>query len=244
MAAETMRRGLPALGWVWKRATRAAKDDDPRRGEQWARRRFGFEHRQPTAARFLADELDIHRLPTVGYHWMPKGEQGEVPPPGTNEQRYLAGAVEMRTGRIVQRGWWRKTHGLLLDLLQALAHADPAARFTHLQVVGDNYTMHKAEAVEQWRAAHPRVELRFLPPSCPTARPIERALGAVPDKCTRTHQRNRLWSVVKDGEPPLGVNGPWHSELSEIYSTPDVTAALQALLLAEPAPEELSQLAA
>jgi len=244
VSAETMRRWLHELGWVWKRAKLAAKDDDPRRVEKLARIRFVFEHLQPKAALFFADELDIHLLPKVGYQWMPKGEQVEVPTPGTNEKRYLAGALDMRTGRIVQRVWWRKTHGLFLDLLQALDHVYPAARFTHLYVVVDNYKIHKAEAVEQWRAAHPRVELLFLPTYCPKASPIERAFGDVHDKCTRNHKRKRLWSVVKDVEQHLGVNGPWHYELSEIYYTPDVTAALQALLLAETAPEELSQLAA
>ena len=86
-----------------------------------------------------------------------------------------------------------------------------------LYVVGDNYTIHTAQAVAQWRAAHPRMEVRFLPTDCPKARPIERALGDVPDKGTRHHKRKRLWSVVQDVEPHLGVNGPWHSEVSEIY---------------------------
>ena len=244
VSTETMRRWLHDLGWVWKRAKLAAKDDDPQRVEKLARIRVVFERLQAKAALFFADELDIPLLPKVGYQWMPRGEQVEVLTPGTNAKRYLAGALDLRTGTIQHRIWWRKTHGLFLDLLQALEHAYPPGRFTHLYVVVDNYKIHKAQAVVQWLAAHPRVELLFLPTYCPKANPIERAFGEVHDKCTRNHKRKRLWSVVKDVEQHLRVNGPWRYELSEIYYTPAVTAAVQALLLADTAPGEISQLAA
>jgi transposase len=57
VSAETMRRWLHDLGWVWKRAKLAAKDDDPQRVEKLARIRFVFEHLQAKAALFFADEL-------------------------------------------------------------------------------------------------------------------------------------------------------------------------------------------
>jgi len=175
---------------------------------------------------------------------MPKGEQVEILTPGTNEKRYLAGALDMRTGTIVHRVWWRKTHGLFLDLLQALDYTYPQLRFPHLYVVVDNYKIHKAQAVERWLAAHPRFELLFLPTYCPKASPIERAFGDVHDKCTRNHKRKRLGAVVRDVEQHLSINGPWHYELSEIYYTAEVTAAVQILLSAQTAPTALSQLAA
>jgi putative transposase len=168
----------------------------------------------------------------------------EVLTPGTNERRSLAGALDMRSGTIVHRVWWRKTHGLFLDLLQALDRTYPASQFSHLYVVVDNYKIHKAHAVEQWLAAHPRVELLFLPTSGPQASPIERAFGEVHDKCTRNRKRTQLWALVRDVEQHLSVNGPWHYELSESYYTAEVTAAVQALLSAETAPAQSSQLAA
>ena len=122
VSTETLRRWLHELGWVWKRANLAAKDDDPQRVEKLARIRLVFERLPDKAALFFADELEIPLLPKVGYPWMPKGEQVEVLTPGTNEKRYLAGAWDMPTGTIVPRVWWRKTHGLFLDLLQTLEH--------------------------------------------------------------------------------------------------------------------------
>ena len=244
VSAETVRHWLHELGWEWKRAKLAAKDDDPRRVEKLARIRYTIEQLPARAALFFADELDISLLPKVGYQWMPKGEQLEVLTPGTNEKRYLAGAWDLRRGTIVHRVWWRKTQGLFVDLLATLDRAYPPLQFTHLYVVVDNYKIHKAQAVERWVAAHPRFELLFLPTYCPQASPIERAFGDVHDKCTRNHKRKRLWTVVRDVAQHLTVNGPWQYELSEIYYTPEVTAAVQALANAPASPEECSQLAA
>ena len=36
---------------------------------------------------------------------MPKGEEVEVMTPGTNEKRYLAGALELTTGTLTQCKW-------------------------------------------------------------------------------------------------------------------------------------------
>jgi len=244
VSSETMRQWLHDLGWVWKRATLAAKDDAPQRVEKLARSRQAFAQVPAKAARFFAEEFDIQLWPKVGYQGMPKADQVEVPTPGTTEKRDLAGALDMRTGTLGYRVGWRKPPGRFLPLLQTLEHVYPPRRFTHLYGGVDNFKIHQAQAVEQWLAAHPRVELLFLPPSCPNASPIERAFGEVHAQCPRPHKRQRLWSVVREVEQPLPVNGPWRSEFSESYYTTEVTAAVQALRLSDPAPGEISQLAA
>ena len=233
VSAETMRHWLHELGWAWKRAKVAAKDDDPDRVEKLARIRLAFEHLCAGTALFFADELDINLLPKVGYQWMPKGEQVEVLTPGTNEKRYLAGALELTTGTITHCVWYRKQTGLFIDLLDTLDRTHPAPLFTHLTVVADNAKIHKATKVQQWLAAHPRFELLYLPTSCPRANPIERAFGDVHDQCTRNHTRKRLWPLVGDVKQHLRVNGPWRDALSELYYTPEVTAAVEALKTAD-----------
>jgi transposase len=110
--------------------------------------------------------------------------------------------------------------------------------------VADNAKIHKAEEVTKWLAAHPRFALLYLPTYCPRANPIERAFGDVHDKCTRNHTRKRMWQLGQDVEQHLQVNGPWPSVLSELYYTPEVTAAVQALMATETAQQEISQLAA
>jgi transposase len=244
VSAETMRHWLHELGWAWKRAKVGAKDDDSHRVEKLARIRLAVEQLRAGAALFFADELDLNLLPKVGYQWTPKGEQAEVLTPGTNEKRYLAGALDLATGTIPHCVWYRKQTGLFLDLLATLDLTHPASLFTHLTVVADNAKIHKAAKVQQWLAAHPRFELLYLPTYCPRANPIARAFGDVPDKCTRNHTRKRLWHLVQDVHQHLRINGPWRYALSEIYYTPEVTAAGATLQAALSTPAEISQLAA
>jgi len=244
VSAETVRRWLHELDWVWKRAKLSAKDDDPQRVEKLARIRLAFEQLRAGTALFFADELDLSLLPKVGYQWMPKGVQVEVPTPGTNEKRYLAGALDLTTGTITHCVWYRKTTGLFVDLLDTLDRAYPARAFSHLSVVADNAKIHKAEEVTKWLAAHPRFELLYLPTYCPRANPIERAFGDVHDKCTRNHTRKRLWHLVQDVKQHLQGNGPWRYALSELYYTPEVTAAVEALRVAETSQEAILPLAA
>jgi transposase len=244
VSAETVRRWLHELDWVWKRAKLIAKDDDPQRVEKLARIRLAFEQVRAGAALFFADELDISLLPKVGYQWMPKGTQVEVLTPGTNEKRYLAGALDITTGTIPHCVWYSKVTGLFLDLLNTLDRTYPAGAFSHLVVVADNAKIHHAAEVEKWLAAHPRCELLYLPTYCPNANPIERAFGEVHDKCTRNHTRKRRWHLVQDVQRHLYGNGPWPYALSDLYYTPEVTAAVQALGGAEIAQEESSLLAA
>ena len=215
------------MGWVWKRAKLVAKDDDPQRVTRLARIRWVFEQLKRDEAMVFADELDLHLLPKVGCAWMPKGTQLAVMTPGQNRKHYLAGALNLATGTLLHCWGARKTNQLFRDLLETLEASYPAERYTRLYVVVDNYKIHKAKAVEQWLATHPRVTLLFLPTYCPRANPIERAFGDVHDCCTRNHRRKHLPDLVADVEEHLHVNGPWLYKLSEIYDEPAVTAAVE-----------------
>jgi transposase len=229
VSQETVRRRLHELGYVWKRARHVARDDDPERGAKPARIRRLLEHLLPTEALFFADELDIHLLPKLGCEWMLKGTQTEVMTPGTNRKHYLAGALNFVTGKVPAVVGERKNRRLFLDLLRSLDRACPTTKFTKLYVVVDNYGIHKAKAVVTRLAAHPRFEVVRLPSYCPRANPIERAFGDVHDKCTRNHKRACLTELVADVKAHLRWNGPWRYKLSELYYTPEVTAALAEL---------------
>jgi DDE superfamily endonuclease len=243
-AGEPVRRWRHELGGVWKRAQLRAQDDAPQRVENLARIRAALEPLRTGVALFFADELDLRLLAQVGYQWMPQGEPVDGLTPGTNEKRHLAGALHIPTDTIAPCVGYRNPPGLFLDLLQTLERTYPARTFFHLQGVGDHAKIHQAAAVRKWLAAPPRFALLYLPTSCPQANPIERAFGAVPDKCTRNHTRKRIWPLVQDVKRHLQVNGPWRYALSEISYTPEVTAAVQALRAAPSSPEAISPLAA
>jgi putative transposase len=233
ISAETMRRWVHEVGWVWKRATLVAKDGDPHRVERLARIRFVYEQLRLLEAMVFADELDMHLSLKVGYAWMPKGTQLAVMTPGTNEKHYVAGALDLATGTLHHGVGARKTNALFRDLLGILEERYPAEQYTRLYVVVDNDKIHKAKAVEQWLATHPRVRRLFLPTYCPRANPIERAFGDVHDLCTRNHQRKRLPELVADIEEHLQVNGPRQYKLSELYYESAVTAAVEKIAAAE-----------
>jgi transposase len=233
VSRETIRRTLHQLGYAWKRARHAARDDDPDRGAKLAGIRYLAETLPKNAALFFADELDIHLLPKLGYEWMLSGTQREVLTPGTNQKRYLAGALDFVSGKMLHVVGERKNRWLFIDLLKRLDRACPARKFTRIYVVVDNYRIHTAKAVVEWLEAHPRIELVFLPSYCPRANPIERAFGDVHDKCTRNHKRARMTDLVADVVWHLKRNGPWRYRLSEIYYAPEVDAVLAELMAAE-----------
>jgi len=229
VSAETVRRWLHEVGWVWKRAKLVAKDTDPNRLERLARIRWVFEHLQVWEALIFADELDIHLLPKVGAAWMPKGTQLEVMTPGQNEKHYLAGGLDLVTGKLMHCLGARKTNALFRELLDTVEKTYPAAQYRQLYVVVDNDKIHKAKAVMEWLAKQPRIVLVFLPTYCPRANPIERAFGDVHDQCTRNHTRKRLRDVLKDVQRHLQENGPWRYKLSQLYYEPDVTAVVETM---------------
>ena len=229
LSQETVRRWLHELGYVWKRARHVARDDDPERIAKLARIRQLIEHLLPTEALLFADELDIHLLPKLGCEWMRRGTQREIMTPGTNRKNYLAGALNFATGKVLHLVGERKNRWLFIDLLRVIDRACPATKFTKIYVVVDNYGIHKAKAVGAWLARHPRFELVWLPAYCPRANPIERVFGDVHDKCTRNHKRREVADLVADVKAHLRWNGPWRYKLSELYYTPEVTAAVAEL---------------
>jgi len=235
VSAETVCRWLHEIGWVWKRAKLVAQDDDPHRIERLARIRFVHDHLQTHEVLVFADELDIHLLPKVGAAWMRQGTQAEIMTPGTNEKHYLAGALHLATGKVLYCLGPRKNNGLFRELLALLDRTYPAGQITRIYVVVDNYCIHKAKAVQQWVASHPRFALLWLPTYCPRANPIERVFGDIHDKCTRNHQRKRLRDLVQDVEQHMEENGPWQYKLSHLYDAPEVTAAVEHIAAAQQA---------
>jgi hypothetical protein len=61
----------------------------------------------------------------------------------------------------------RKDRNLFIDLLKVIDWKCPAAKFTKIYVIADNYRIHTAKAVVEWLAAHPRFEVVSLPSYCP-----------------------------------------------------------------------------
>lgn len=132
------------------------------------------------------DEVDIHLNPKIGPDWMLRGQQKQVRTPGKNEKRYIAGALNHRTGRIDWVEGLSKASVLFIALVDRLLEVYRDRKVIHL--ILDNYKIHNSKLVQ---AAQQRwgdkVVLHFLPPYCPDHNRIERLWKDVHDNVTRNH---------------------------------------------------------
>lgn len=133
------------------------------------------------------DEMDIHLNPKIGWDWMVPGQQKAVLTPGKNQKRYLAGALDARSGELIWVEGGRKTSLLFLQLLWKLTQHYAQARVIH--VVLDNYSIHSTQQVVISLATEHgrRLRLHFLPPYCPDHNRIERTWEDLHANVTRNH---------------------------------------------------------
>jgi transposase len=143
------------------------------------------------------DEVDIHLNPKIGLDWMGLGQQKEVRTPGKNEKRYLAGALDVRTGAIHWVEAMKKDAWLFMDLLKELTVVYAQARVIH--VILDNYKIHSSQAIGIALAHFARrVRLHFLPPYSPDYNRIERVWQDLHAHVTRNHQCSGMTELMRE----------------------------------------------
>ena len=121
------------------------------------------------------DEADVDLNPRIGFDWMLRGTQRQVPTPGNNVKRYFAAAMDAATDRIVWVKGLRKNSRLFIDLLKKLAATYAGKKVIHM--ILDNYCIHSSKQTRLWLAEHgQQFRLHFLPPYCPDDNRIERKL--------------------------------------------------------------------
>jgi transposase len=143
-----------------------------------------------------ADEIDIHLNPKIGPDYMLRGQQKRVRTPGKNEKRYLAGALDSRSGRLLWEEWPNKSSDLFIGLLWRLHKEYPQARVIHL--ILDNYKIHKSARTQlTLQALAGRIRLHFLPPYCPDENRIERVWQDVHANVTRNHRCKTMLELME-----------------------------------------------
>jgi transposase len=144
-----------------------------------------------------ADEVDIHLNPKIGPDYMLRGQQKRVRTPGTNEKRYLAGALDSRSGRLLWEEWENKSSDLFIGLLWRVHGEYPRAKRIHLIV--DNYKIHKSVRTGLTLAAlGGRIVLHYLPPYCPDDNRIERVWLDLHANVTRNHRCRSMKELMKE----------------------------------------------
>jgi len=143
------------------------------------------------------DEVDIHLNPKIGLDWMGYGQQKEAQTPGKNEKRYLAGALDVRTGQVHWVEGLRKTSALFLTLLNHLLQSYAQAPVIH--VILDNYRIHDSKIVQAaLRCWNGRIQLHFLPPYCPNDNKIERIWQDLHANVTRNHRCPNMTALMRE----------------------------------------------
>jgi transposase len=141
-----------------------------------------------------ADEVDIHLNPKIGFDWMLRGQQKLVLTPGKNVKRYLAGALDARSGRLTWVEAPHKRSGLFIDLLRRLERTYRTARVIH--VILDNYSIHASRQTRWALTTLPRIRLHFLPPYSPEFNPIERVWLDLHAEVTRNHRHTTIEGLM------------------------------------------------
>ena len=144
------------------------------------------------------DEVDIHLNPKIGPDWMLSGVRDPVWTPGKNQKRYLAGALNAKTGRLTWVESDRKTSDLFIDQLWTLVKEDyPEAKRIH--IIMDNYRIHHSQrTMIARRALADRVVFHPLPPYCPNHNRIERVWKDLHDNVTRNHRCHTMEELLNE----------------------------------------------
>jgi len=145
---------------------------------------------------FYMDEADIDLNPRIGATYMRRGRQLVVLTPGKNVKRYVAGALNARSGKVVHVFAERKNSELFLALVDALRRAYRRAKRIHL--VLDNFIIHKSRRTLRHLAGlGGRVVLHFLPPYSPESNVIERLWKQLHDHVTRNHTHRAIEPLIE-----------------------------------------------
>ena len=145
---------------------------------------------------FYLDEADIDLNPRIGATYMRRGKQLVVLTPGKNVKRYVAGALNARSGKVVHVVAERKNSDLFLALVDALRRAYRRAKRIHL--ILDNFIIHKSRRTRRHLAeVGGRIVLHFLPPYSPESNVIERLWKQLHDHVTRNHTHRAIEPLME-----------------------------------------------
>ena len=182
-------RPKPIVGCPWKKRRRT------RRLRQLARL---IETAPNDEVVVYADEVDIDLNPKIGPDYMVRGRQKQVMTPGKNQKRYLAGALNAKSGQLTWVEWNEKDSDLFILQLWQLAKRDyPDAKCIH--IILDNFCIHDSQRTKLALAAlENRVNLHFLPPYCPDHNRIERVWKDLHDNVTRNHRCRTMDELMQE----------------------------------------------
>ena len=145
----------------------------------------------PDALEFYADECDVLTLPLIRGQYQRRGQQVEVPTPGTRRKQGIFGFLNVRTG---DWHYWltaRKRSREFLECLHALLGLYPGRT---LLLCVDNASIHTSKVTRRFLANHPRLVVCYLPTySGHKENPVEKVWWALKEAIAA----NYLWPTLE-----------------------------------------------
>lgn len=194
LSLSSVRRLIARLEFVWSRPQLGLK---PTAGGEEARAksraiiacaRAIF----PDAPHLYGDECDVHQLPVVRGQYQRRGEQREIPTPGSNRKQPVIGFLN------VQDGAWhyflpeRRRSQEFIGCLRELSRRYPEGP---VLLYLDNGSIHKSEVTLRWLERHPRFVLIYLPAySGHKSNPVEKVWWALKEQIAA----NRLYASLEE----------------------------------------------
>ena len=167
----TVRNALQRLKLRWRRPRLAMprKTDPEKVRKQWAIVEAVITA-GADAVVLYADESRVQTLPLLRAMWQWLGQQVRIPTPGSNTTRTIFGALNIRTGQwtyLVRQRMQKEDFIAFLEHLLTVYPTQP------IILIVDNYSSHTAQAVMEWLATQPRLQVHFLPKYCSHLNPVE-----------------------------------------------------------------------
>jgi len=198
VSAETVRRWLQREQIVWRRPRPVVGPTDPQREAKLQALRQLLATLPANEIAVFQDEADINTNPKIGAMWMRRGQQAELPTPGTNEKRYLAGSLNWRTGAlIVTEGFPKQGRNAALFVRHLDDLRCQLLCYRKIHVICDNARFHDCRLVrrslQRWGQ---RLVLHFLPTYAPDTNPIERIWWHLHEEITRCHRCHTIEELL------------------------------------------------
>lgn len=190
LSKSSVTRLIHRLDFVWTRPKLTVRQGDPEAAERQAAITAAIAA-HPDAPRLYEDECDLAQLPVVRGEYQQRGQQREVPTPGTNKKQPIFGFLNLLTGE------W---HYFLTKRKRSMEFVGCLHELYHLYAEGeillflDNGSIHKSKLTRRWLANHPRLLVYYLPAySGHKTNPVEKVWWALKAECAA----NRMYESVE-----------------------------------------------
>jgi transposase len=147
----------------------------------------------PGAPHLYADECDVHQLPVVRGQYQRRGQQREVPTPGSNAKQPVFGFLNVTTG---QWHYWLTPRRRSVEFIGCLHELYQEYTAGPILLYLDNGSIHKSQLTLRWLEHHRRFVVIYLPAySGHKSNPVEKVWWALKDACAANEMYASLEAV-------------------------------------------------